>query len=203
MSPGSLLEASWGASWGSLGGPWGALGASWVLLLGGLLLGASWGSNLGSLLGPPGRILGASWGHHLLGGLSLGLPGRLLGPSWRPSIKKRGGFFFRPPVGAFKWASWGPLEALLGRSWALLGHSWGPLGAVLGHLGAPWGSSRGLLGLSWPSWRLQKLLLKGSRGILGGSRKPIPHQGGGAQCFGGLLGPSWRHFCKVFGWFLG
>ena len=80
-----------------LGGSGEPLGASWGFF------GASW-------------ILRASW---RLGGL-LGSPGRLLGPSWRPSLKKEGGFFLAPPpVRAFKWASWGSLGALLGRSWAL------------------------------------------------------------------------------------
>ena len=100
-----------------MGGSGEPLGASWGFF------GASW-------------ILRASW---RLGGL-LGSPGRLLGPYWRPSIKKEGGFFLCPPVGAFKWASWGPLGALLGRSWArlgaLLGPSWGPLGPSWSHLEA-------------------------------------------------------------------
>ena len=33
--------------------------------------------------------------------------------------------------------------------------------------------------------------MEGSRRALGGSRRPIPHQGGGNPFFGGLLGPSW------------
>ena len=39
-------------------------------------------------------------------------------------------------------ASWGELEAVLRRLWALLGHSWGALGLILGHLGRAWGHFR-------------------------------------------------------------
>ena len=97
------FEASWGPSGASLGPLVGLLGAS------GELSRASW------------RPLGASWAP----------PGAIL----EAIDQKRwwvGGFFLRPPVGAFKWASWGALGALLGRSWALLGPSWAPLGALLG-----------------------------------------------------------------------
>ena len=39
-------------------------------------------------------------------------------------------------------ASWGELEAVLRRLWALLGYSWGALGLILGHLGRAWGHFR-------------------------------------------------------------
>ena len=83
---------------------------------------SSWVAR-GSLLGPRGASLG-----HLgsCGPLGLLEASWALGVSWAPPgaileaiDQKRGWFFFRPPVGAFKWASWGSLGALLGRSWAL------------------------------------------------------------------------------------
>ena len=38
----------------------------------------------------------------------------------------------------------------------------------------------------------QKSILEGSRGVLGGSWRPIPKNEGGPRFFGTLLGPSWR-----------
>ncbi len=71
-----------------------------------------------------------------------------LGPSWRPSIKKEGGSYFNRPLGARKIASWAPLGALLGRSWALLGPSWASLGPLLGPSWAILEPSGGLKGPS-------------------------------------------------------
>ena len=71
--------------------------------------------------GPQGFLLGQSW--------------ERWGPSWVHIGGHRSKMMWilsRPPVGAFKWASWGALGALLGRSWALLGPSWAPLGLLLG-----------------------------------------------------------------------
>ena len=38
----------------------------------------------------------------------------------------------------------------------------------------------------------QKMILEGSRGVLGGSWRPIPKNEGGNPFFGTILGPSWR-----------
>ena len=38
----------------------------------------------------------------------------------------------------------------------------------------------------------QKSILEGSRGVFGGTWRPIPKNEGGALFFGTLLGPSWR-----------
>ena len=46
-------------------------------------------------------------------------------------------------------ASWGALERLLGRSWALLGRAWGALGSSWGYLGRSWGAFGTLLGALW------------------------------------------------------
>ena len=46
-------------------------------------------------------------------------------------------------------ASWGALEQLLGRSWALLGRSWGAIGSSWGYLGRSWGAFGTLLGALW------------------------------------------------------
>ena len=55
-------------------------------------------------------------------------------------MKKDGGSYFGPPLGARKIASWAPLGALLGALrdvlGALLGRSWGRLGPSWDHIEA-------------------------------------------------------------------
>ena len=144
-----------GGSGEPLGASWGFFGASWILR-------ASW------------RPLGL-----------LGSPGRLLGPSWRPSLKKEGGFFLAPPpVGAFKWASWGSLGALLGRCWGSLGS----LGALLGSSWRPSIKRGGVLNVCPPSGAI-KIAFGGALGALLGRSWALLGPSWGPP--GPLLGPSW------------
>ena len=72
---------------------------------------------------------------------------------------------------------WGPLGAVLGRSWGRLGPFWEPLGRPLGRLGAVLaekGPSWGSLGASWA-------VLGAILGRPGGLLGPL----------GAVLGPSW------------